>query len=189
MMMLLSVLTMSGTVTYFGICIAYLPIYCRDYCASNTLQIVTLLLCMSITMPLGEIVGGLLSDLFGYKKVYFAVSVVAIISVIPIFMVLTCGSSDVLIIYGSMIFYAFMIGISLAIMMRYLTEIFPVEVRYSCVAISLNVAFAIFAGLSPVVMATLMPLFEVTLLPAYIMAMAFIVQVVALVLIERKIKR
>ena len=187
-MLLLSILMLSGTVTYYGVSIAYMPVFCEEFCPLMTNHVTSLLLSMSVCIPVGALLGGFLSDRFGYRRTYLAVSILGLFSVLPAFSLLTADNAMIQYIYIAMIFYAFCVGLLSGIFLRYLTENFPVEVRYSGTAISMNIAFALFAGLSPVAMATLMPLFDITLLPAYVMMVAFIIQIVALVLIERRNK-
>ncbi len=95
---------------------------------------------------------GLLSDRFGRKKIFLTGAMGIIISVLPIFWLL----SQHIFIYALIgeILFAFLLAM-VAIVFPILVEIFPTDIRNSGVSIAYSITFAIFGGTAPLVAMTL----------------------------------
>ncbi|MBY0355451.1 MAG: MFS transporter [Rickettsiales bacterium] len=90
-----------------------------------------------------------LSDRVGRKPVLFVSALALLLLAYPIFMLINSGSF-VLILLGLMIF-ALINGTFLGPVPAVLVELFPTSVRYTAMAISYNIAGALFGGTAPIV--------------------------------------
>lgn len=111
------------------------------------------------------IIGGLLSDRLGYRRVYIASALALGIVTYPLFMMLTMQSITWVII--SYLVFSMITAYIPSSYSAILSSLFPTQVRYSGVALSYNVAFAMFGGLSPVICTILIHTFHSVLAPAY----------------------
>ncbi len=111
------------------------------------------------------IMGGLLSDRVGYRRVYMASALALGIVTYPLFLMLTLQSVTWVVISYSV--FSIIIGYIPSSYSAILSSLFPTQVRYSGIALSYNAAFAIFGGLSPVICTILIHSFHSLLAPAY----------------------
>lgn len=119
---------------------------------------------------------GYLSDKFGRKRVMLAASVLFVVFTVPAFLLLDTGNA-VAIFVGEM-GMAMILALNDGVLVSFLPETFPTEVRLSGFAISFNTANAIFGGTAPLVATTLISATGNALVPAYylivIAAIAFV---------------
>lgn len=180
---LLCVLMAMGTLGYGGIFIAYLPTYCLTHCEQFSGDISTLMIILMFAAAVGSILGGLLSEVFSYKKVYVVITIIGAALIIPAFKTISySGYSTMQALSGCAIIY----GAVIAIYYRYLVEIFPMQIRYTAVAIIYNIAVALFIGLSPAFLSIVLPLLPTPLLPAYLLLSAFCIQILFVIFVEIK---
>ncbi len=99
--------------------------------------------------------GGWLADKYGAWKVLAAGNVSGVILAFPIFMLISSGDF-VLGLLGIAAGYALIIPCTSGAQGAFLTELFPVAVRFSGIAISRELNGAIIAGLSPLIAAALL---------------------------------
>ena len=119
---------------------------------------------------------GYLSDRFGRKNVMLAASVLFVLLTVPAFLLLDTGSA-VLIVVAEMGMAA-ILALNDGVLVSFLPETFPTEVRLSGFAISFNTANAIFGGTAPLVATVLIKATGNALVPAFylviIAAIAFV---------------
>jgi|APSaa5957512535_1039671.scaffolds.fasta_scaffold276113_1 MFS-type transporter involved in bile tolerance (Atg22 family) len=106
-------------------------------------DISTLMIILMFAAAVGSILGGLLSEVFSYKKVYVVISIIGAALIIPAFKTISYSG------YSTM------------------------QIRYTAVAIIYNIAVALFIGLSPAFLSIVLPLLPTPLLPAYLLLSAF----------------
>ncbi|HAY44470.1 MAG TPA: MFS transporter [Micrococcaceae bacterium] len=126
--------------------------------------------------------GGWLSDKFGSARILAAGNIAGLLLAFPIFLMLSTDQF----IYG---FLAIALGYGLVIPCTsgaqgaFLTELFPVTVRFSGIAIARELNGAIVAGLSPLIAATLLELGNGSVsLPASFLALCCLSSAVAIFL-------
>ncbi|RSX53660.1 MFS transporter [Bifidobacterium goeldii] len=119
---------------------------------------------------------GYLSDKFGRKRVMLAASVLFVIFTVPAFLLLDTGNAVA--IFAGEMGMAMILALNDGVLVSFLPETFPTEVRLSGFAISFNTANAIFGGTAPLVATTLISATGNALVPAYylvaIAAIAFV---------------
>lgn len=127
-------------------------------------------------------VGGWLADKFGSARILAAGNIAGLLLAFPIFLMLATDQF----IYG---FLAIALGYGLVIPCTsgaqgaFLTELFPVTVRFSGIAIARELNGAIVAGLSPLIAATLLELGNGSInLPASFLALSCLSSAVAIYL-------
>jgi len=104
-----------------------------------------ILIVMMIVFPISAYI----SDRIGRRPVLICGIILLILSVYPIFICL--GSMNFVLAVISQILFAGIIGIYMGPIPTVLVEIFPTSVRFTGVALSYNLAAAIFGGTAPVV--------------------------------------
>lgn len=104
-----------------------------------------ILIVMMITFPISAYI----SDRVGRKPVLIWGIILLILSVYPIFICL--GSMNFILAIISQILFAGIIGIYMGPIPTVLVEIFPTSIRFTGVALSYNLAAAIFGGTAPMV--------------------------------------
>ncbi|MCD6047392.1 MAG: hypothetical protein K0S08_1039 [Gammaproteobacteria bacterium] len=114
-----------------------------------------------------------LSDRLGRRPILIGASLGFLFLSIPIFYLLS-QSSIILVILGVGL-YGALVGIASAPMAALYMELFPTEVRYSGIAISYNISFALFAGTAPALAALLVKVFQTSLAPAYLLMFASLI--------------
>ncbi|PST48055.1 MFS transporter [Bifidobacterium callitrichos] len=119
---------------------------------------------------------GYLSDRFGRKRVMLAASVLFVVFTIPAFLLL--GTGNPVLIFVAEMGMAAILALNDGVLVSFLPETFPTEVRLSGFAISFNTANAIFGGTAPLVATTLISATGNALVPAFylivIAAIAFV---------------
>ncbi|MGO2081048.1 MFS transporter [Glutamicibacter arilaitensis] len=100
-------------------------------------------------------VGGWLADKFGASKVLAAGNISGLILAFPIFALLSTGEF-LLGFFGIAVGYALVIPCTSGAQGAFLTELFPVSVRFSGIALARELNGAIVAGLSPLIAAALL---------------------------------
>lgn len=111
------------------------------------------------------IIGGLLADKIGYRRVYMAGALSLLVVTYSLFLLLTLQSVAWVVI--SYLLFSTIIGFIPSTYTALLSSLFPTQVRYSGVALSYNTAMAIFAGMGPVICTVVIHAFHSILAPAY----------------------
>lgn len=114
---------------------------------------------------------GFLTDIFSIKKMVFVLSLITILLAYPIFIIYAYypGLYPV-----AFILSAFLTGFSAGVIPSLLSELFPTKIRYSGIAVSYNLGFAVFGGLTPFISLSLIYYTNGVTTPAlYLMTIAF----------------
>src|SRR5690606_16421906 len=109
-------------------------------------------------------VGGWLADKFGASKVLAAGNISGLILAFPIFALLSTGEF-LLGFFGIAVGYALVIPCTSGAQGAFLTELFPVSVRFSGIALARELNGAIVAGLSPLIAAALLQAGNASIVP------------------------
>jgi MFS transporter, MHS family, proline/betaine transporter len=111
------------------------------------------------------LIGGLLGDRFGYRNIYMMSCIVLIVFTYPLFMLFSNGNMALVI--ASYMIFSVIFGLIPSSYSAILCSLFPTPVRYTGIAMSYNLAYAIFGGLSPVICTLAIQYFGTPLAPAY----------------------
>jgi MHS family proline/betaine transporter-like MFS transporter len=104
------------------------------------------MLALLITMPFSA----WLSDYVGRKRIMVASAIVMAIAAYPVFSLMQPGATLPTIAFAQLIF-AIILGMYVGPVAALLVELFPTSVRFTGMAITYNVAAAVFGGTSPMV--------------------------------------
>lgn len=129
------------------------------------------------------IVAGHLSDRYHRSLLYAAACIAVIVFSIPVFYwyhQATWNYIPSLII--SMLVNASLLGVLPSI----LVELFPARIRYSGVAITYNLGFAVFAGLGPLICMVIIHYYQHTMAPSLVLMASAILGLLGLVLIKKR---
>lgn len=149
LMLVYSLFLIVAAFTYNGVFIAYLPAYCQINCNQFQGDVSGLLMLLAICTVLGNPVGGILPQVMSYKKAYFILSLLGAITILPAYLTISERGYTREFAYYALGSCAFIHGCVGGICQRYLTENFPTMVRYTSVAIVLNIASMLFIGFHP----------------------------------------
>jgi len=97
---------------------------------------------MILTLPLF----GIIADRVGYRKFLYKISYLIILSVVPLFMMLTNDAHNLIYVVTALFLYGVLAAAVCAPAYPYAISAFPPEYRYSGVGFSWNVGIALFGG-------------------------------------------
>lgn len=143
----------------------YWPQYLNQYMHYPFAELMRINTAGTLVMNISILIGGLLSDKLGHRRLYLIGSAVIITLTYPLFILFNLQNMT-LVITSYMIFsilFGFIPGTYSAI----LSNLFPTSIRYSGIAMSYNLAYAIFGGLSPVICTIAIHMLDNVLAPAF----------------------
>lgn len=161
----------TGSVTVF--LYLYWPQYLHQYMNYDYAALMKINTVGTLTLTLTILLGGLMADKWGYRNMYLLSTTLLVLLTYPLFMLLNLQNIAWVILSYMMfsLIFGFIPGSYSAI----LSGLFPTSVRYSGIAMSYNMAFALFGGLSPVICTYIIHAFNSVLAPAwYVTTMAFL---------------
>lgn len=128
---------------------AYLKTFLQDfmgYPADEAIYFTTIsLFIMIIFMP----IFGILADHMSYRKFFYRVCYIVILTIVPVFMLITSPEKDMLLI--GVVLLGLLSSAICAPAYPYAISAFEVELRYSAMAFSWNLGNAILGGTTPVI--------------------------------------
>jgi MFS family permease len=122
-----------------------------------------------LTLSAGCIVFGALADRFGPGRVLFWGCIMLGVSSLVLYQQVSVSSEHINVLYAICGFFVGVIGVvpSTAV------KAFPAAVRFSGLSFSYNVAYAIFGGLTPIVVTSMLPTNSMAA-PHYVVAMSLL---------------
>ena len=136
--------------------------------------------------------GSALSVLFGYMT-----DLINVKRLVLVLIFMTAGLAyPIFVIYGyhpelyalAFIASAFLLGFSAGIVPRLLSELFPTRIRYSGIAISYNLGFAFFGGLTPFISLSLIYYTGKVTMPALYLIVVSLLAIIFLSFVGHKVK-
>lgn len=142
----------------------YWPQYLHQYMNYNFIELMRINTVSTLILTFSILLGGWAADKFGYRKVFLTGSFLVVLVTCPLFILLNAGSMTYVIMayFIFSILFGFIPGSYTAI----LSHLFPTKIRYSGIALSYNLAYALFGGLSPLLCTLAIGLFDSVLAPA-----------------------
>ncbi len=131
----------------------YMPTYLMVYFQIPLDKILLVNTINIIILTVEQILLGLLSDRYGRKRLLLSCAILYFLLSYPLFKSLSLGNVETAAVV--LVVFALLNGLAGSCYPAMLVEIFPTQVRYSGFAISYNIAFALFAGLTPVILSYL----------------------------------
>lgn len=123
---------------------------------------------------------GYLTDRIDVKKLVLALSLVTSLLVYPIFVIYVSYPQFYVVAFAAS---AILLGFSAGIIPRLLSELFPTPIRYSGIAVSYNLGFAIFGGLTPFVSLSLIYYTGWVTIPALYLIAVSLLGMISLILL------
>lgn len=171
-----SVAKSCALVTLPALCVfmyLYWPQYLHKYMHYDYSQLMCLNTASTIFLSISIAAGGILADRLGYRRVYTLSALTIFIMAYPLYRLF--ASHDFVVLTIAYALFTFFFGLFPSCYGTLIPRQFPTEVRYSGVALSYNLSYAIVGGLSPTLCTLLIHWFGSPLAPAfYLMAMAVI---------------
>lgn len=152
-----------GSVTVFFY--LYWPQYLHQYMHYDLALLMRINTLGTLVLNFLILAGGLLADYFGFRKMYFISAMLLAVLTYPLFILLN-QQSIAWVIFSYMTF-SVIFGLIPSAYSSILCSLFPTSVRYSGIALSYNLAYAILGGLSPVICTIAIQLTGSVLAPAY----------------------
>ncbi|MEM7444822.1 MAG: MFS transporter [Pseudomonadota bacterium] len=147
------VLKMIGVILYttvsFYTVFAWLPTYASHFGSGlqldpqliNTVALLVLLCCLPI--------GGHLADRLGYKRVLIVPAFIGAILIVPIFLAAEAGSESLLM--GLIMLFAVNMAMANGALPIAITDLMPAHLRFTGVAVTMNIEVAVFGGTVPLI--------------------------------------
>lgn len=111
------------------------------------------------------ILGGVMVDRFGARFVYMTAATLILFFTYPLYTLFTFHHLSWVV--ASLMTFSLIFGLMPSAYCAILCRLFPTAVRYTGIAMSYNLAYAIFGGLSPVICTLAIRYFETPLAPAF----------------------
>ena len=152
-----------GSVTVFFY--LYWPQYLNQYMHYDLAALMRINTAGTLVLNFLILVGGWLADRIGFRKTFLIASAFLVLFSYPLFALLNMQSMA-LVIFSYMTF-SVVFGLIPSAYSAILCNLFPTSVRYSGIALSYNLAYAFFGGLSPVICTVAINYTGSILAPAY----------------------
>lgn len=152
-----------GAVTVFFY--LYWPQYLNQYMHYDLASLMRINTAGTLVLNFLILFGGWLADRVGFRKTYLSAALFLAIFCYPLFMLLDMDSLA-LVVFSYMTF-SVIFGLIPSTYSAILCSLFPTSVRYSGIALSYNLAYAFFGGLSPVICTIAIEYTGSILAPAY----------------------
>lgn len=149
----------------------YWPQYLHQYMGYDLSQLMRLNTLGTLMLSLTILLGGLLGDHFGYRRVYLSGALGLVVVTLPLFLLFDQGEMQW--VYLCYCVFSLIFGIIPSNYAALLADLFPTSMRFTGIATSYNLAYALIGGLSPVLCTVIIHYFNSKLAPAfYLMSIA-----------------
>jgi MHS family proline/betaine transporter-like MFS transporter len=152
-----------GSVTVF--LYLYWPQYLQQYMHYDYPTLMRINTAGTLLLSASILFGGMVADTIGYRKTYLICATLLIILTYPLFLLFTFHNMTWVIF--SYAVFSILFGFIPSSYSAILISLFPTSVRYSGVAISYNIAYALFGGLSPLICTIAIYSLNTIMAPAY----------------------
>jgi len=170
-----SLLVSIGSVTVF--LYLYWPQYLSKYMHYDYAALMHVNTIGTLILSITILLGGWLTDHIGYRKAYLVTALGLIATTYPLFYLFNLQNMSWVIF--SYIMFSVFFGFIPAAYSSLLTILFPTNIRYSGVALSYNLAYAIVGGLSPIICTMAIEHFDTIYAPAYYVMSVAVIAVAA----------
>lgn len=126
---------------------------------------------------------GYLTDLMSVKKLALILAIATFLLAYPIFAIYAYYPH---LYYLGFIASALLLGFSTGTIPRWLSELFPTKIRYSSIAVSYNLGFAIFGGLTPFICLSLFYYTQWPAAPAFYLITVAILAFISLIFLRKR---
>lgn len=150
--------------TLFTLCFLYLPTYLSNTFGFPLKQLLTLNSIAIFIFAIQAFLMARLSDQVGRKKIMFIGAIAFMVLSFPLFLLFP--QQNFMLIIGAWILFALMGGCISGVFPCQIVELFPTQIRYTGFAVSYNITYAIFGGLTPLIATALIQITNVPLAPA-----------------------
>lgn len=152
-----------GSVTVF--LYLYWPQYLFKYMHYNYADLMQINTFGTLVLSVTILLGGWIADRIGYKQTYLLSAISLIALTYPLFYVFHLHNIN-WVMFSYMIFSIFF-GLIPSAYASMISQLFPTSIRYSGVALSYNLAYAIIGGLSPIICTLAIEYLKDPFAPAY----------------------
>lgn len=142
----------------------YWPQYLHQYMHYDFVQLMRLNTINTLILTVTILLGGYLSDRFGYRRVYLLTCLSIAALSWPLYLLL--GSGNIASVALSYTVFSFFFGFIPSAYSSIVSGLFPTATRYSGLALSYNMTYAIFGGLSPLLCPLSIGIFHSVYAPA-----------------------
>lgn len=164
-----------GAVTIFYY--LYWPQYLHQYYDYNLADIMRINTISIVVLNVVIIAGGILGDKIGHRRLYMFGAMMLLLLTYPLSFIMTLHHLKMVLM--SYLMFSLIVGLIPSVYCAMLSNLFPTPVRYSGVALSYNMAYAIFGGMGPVICTVLIHEFQSALAPAYYMMVTAMLALIA----------
>lgn len=175
-------LVATGSVTVFFY--LYWPQYLAKNMQFDLGQLMKINTISTIVLNIFIIIGGLVVDRVGARRMYLLITSTLAILAYPLFTLFTLQSFAWVIV--SYLCFSVIFGAIPSAYSSLLARLYPTQVRYSGIALSYNLAYAILGGLSPIVCTLAIHYTGNVLAPAFYILIVAVISMIACYLCKQK---
>jgi len=132
-----------------------------------------------------NIIFGIVADRVSHKWLLIILSILTILLTYPIFFIYTQYFNYVLL---ALLFSALLVGFAFGVIPSFLAELFPTRIRYSGVAVSYNLGFALFGGLTPLIAMALIYETQLVIAPCFYLIFTALLALFAILCVKPSAK-
>lgn len=155
----------------------YWPHYLSDYMHYDYAQLIKMTTISTLICSIVMLIGGYLADRIGPQRFYLALTATLALFTYPLFLLFS--SNNMVLVLVSYALFSVLFGMLPGAYCAILSTLFPTPIRYSGIALSFNLAYAILGGLSPLICTYLIHRFDSILAPAYYITLMAVISCVA----------
>lgn len=149
----------------------YWPHYLSEYMHYQYAELIRITTISTFISSMVVLIGGYLADKLGARNLYLKATAALVLFTYPLFLLFNLNDTTWVLI--SYVAFSILFGLLPGAYCTLLSVLFPTPIRYSGIALSFNISYAILGGLSPLVCTYIIHTFDSILAPAYyIIAMA-----------------
>jgi len=106
-----------------------------------------------LVFMIAVVYGGILSDQIGRRKLMLITEIIIILSCVPMMYWLFHSTKEIVLLLF-IVYFSLVFGLFVGSASTYFSEIYQPEIRASALSLSYNIPYAIFGGLTPVILST-----------------------------------
>jgi MFS family permease len=175
-----------GTGVFVGVMIGYLPNYYNTTDKLDTKHLSLFVLLITTGLIIGDIVGGIISDIFSRKSVLITSGIIMAFLSVPMFYFVFSDITIISIMFGvTIILFSLFAGMQDGVSSCFLAENSPLTVRFTFLALTSQIGIALFSGFTPLFSSLLTSYTNVVNVLGFYLAIAFAVQTLAVYLLSK----
>ncbi|MFZ2314802.1 MAG: MFS transporter [Gammaproteobacteria bacterium] len=155
----------------------YWPHYLSEYMHYDYSQLIRITTISTLICSIVMLLGGYLADKIGPRQFYLKITAALALLAYPLFLLFSSNNMTLVLVAYAL--FSILFGMLPGAYCAILSTLFPTPIRYSGIALSFNLAYAILGGLSPLICTYIIHRFDSILAPAYYIILMAVISWIA----------